>query len=113
MGLKHVTDSDFEQQVLQSPTPVLVDFWAAWCQPCQMIAPVVEQVAQEFQDRLSVAKLDVDANQRTAASYNVQSIPTLLIFKDGKEVKRLVGFMPKARLAGEVQRVIATVASTA
>lgn len=111
MGLKQVSDADFEQQVLQSQKPVLVDFWAAWCGPCQMIAPVVEQVAEEYTDSLSVVKLDVDANQRTAMGYGVQSIPTLLIFKDGKEVKRLVGYMPKERLVGEVQRVIGTVAT--
>ncbi|HEV3309041.1 MAG TPA: thioredoxin [Chloroflexota bacterium] len=111
MGLTHVTDADFEQQVLKSDKPVLVDFWAEWCQPCQMIAPIVEQVADQYKDELSVAKLDVDTNQRTAMTYGVQSIPTLLIFKDGKEVKRLVGFMPKDRLAGEVQRVIEVVAT--
>lgn len=111
MGLAQVTDGDFEQKVLQADKPVLVDFWATWCGPCQMIAPVVEQVAEEYKDVLSVAKLDVDANQRTAMTYGVQSIPTLLIFKDGKEVKRLVGFMPKDRLAGEVQRVVGAAAT--
>jgi thioredoxin 1 len=113
MGLKQVTDSDFEEQVLNSPQPVLVDFWAAWCGPCQMIAPVVEQVAEEFKDALRVVKLDVDTNQRSATSYGVQSIPTLLIFKDGKEVKRLVGFMPKDRLSGEVSRIIGGVPASA
>jgi len=78
-----------------------------------MIGPVVMQVADEFKDSLSVVKLDVDSNQRTAMTYGVQSIPTLLIFKDGKEVKRLVGYMPKDRLAGEVKRVIGGVAATA
>jgi thioredoxin 1 len=113
MGLPQVTDANFDQQVLQSEKPVLVDFWAAWCGPCQMIAPIVEQVAHDFKDSLSVTKLDVDTNQRTAMTYGVQSIPTLLIFKGGKEVKRLVGFLPKERLAGEVQRVIGEVATTA
>jgi thioredoxin 1 len=113
MGLKQVTDSDFEEQVLNSPQPVLVDFWAAWCGPCQMIAPVVEQVAEEFKDALRVVKLDVDTNQRSATSYGVQSIPTLLIFKDGKEVKRLVGFIPKDRLSGEVSRIIGGVPASA
>lgn len=113
MALTHVTDSDFQQQVLDSSKPVLVDFWATWCNPCQMIAPIVEQVANEFVDTLKVVKLDVDANQRSAMNFGVQSIPTLIIFKDGKEAKRLVGFMPKERLAGEVQKVIGSVATTA
>lgn len=113
MALTQVTDADFKQQVLESSKPVLVDFWATWCNPCQMIAPIVEQVASEFADSLKVTKLDVDSNQRTAMTYGVQSIPTLVIFKDGKEVKRLVGFMPKERLAGEVQRVIGQVSATA
>jgi thioredoxin 1 len=113
VGLAHVTDEDFDRQVLQSGKPVLVDFWATWCQPCQMIAPVVQQVAEQFKDDLFVCKLDVDQNPRSAMNYGVQSIPTLLLFKDGKEVKRLVGFMPKERLAGEVSRVVGTVASNA
>ena len=111
MGLQHVTDADFEQEVLKSPQPVLVDFWAEWCGPCRMVAPVVEQVAEEYKDSLRVAKLDVDTNQQTAMAYGVQSIPTLIVFKDGKEVKRLVGFMPKERLAGEVQRAIGQAAT--
>lgn len=111
MGLQQVTDADFEQEVLKAGKPVLVDFWAEWCGPCRMIAPVVEQVAEEYKDRLQVAKLDVDTNQKTAMTYGVQSIPTLLIFKEGQEVKRLVGFMPKERLSSEVARVIGQVAT--
>jgi thioredoxin 1 len=106
-----VSDADFEQQVLKSPKPVLVDFWAAWCQPCLMLGPIVEQVAKEKADSLSVVKLDVDANQRTAMTYGVQSIPTLVLFMEGKEVKRLVGYMPKQKLADEVQRAIGETAT--
>jgi thioredoxin 1 len=101
-----VSDADFEQKVLNADKPVLVDFWASWCQPCLMIAPVVEQVADEFKDSLSVAKLDVDANQRTTMQYGVQSIPTLILFKGGKEVSRLVGFHPKEKIAGEIQQAM-------
>lgn len=106
-----VSDADFEQQVLQSAKPVLVDFWASWCQPCLMLAPIVEQVAGENTETLSVVKLDVDANQQTAMTYGVQSIPTLVLFREGKEVKRLVGYMPKQKLADEVQRVIGEAAT--
>jgi thioredoxin 1 len=101
-----VSDQDFQQTVLSSPTPVLVDFWAEWCGPCHMIAPIIEQVAEEYADRLKVVKLDVDANARTAMRYQVQSIPTLIIFKDGREAKRLIGYMPKQRLTEEIKRVL-------
>jgi thioredoxin 1 len=101
-----VSDADFEQQVLQSDKLVLVDFWASWCQPCLMLAPIVHQVAEENTESLSVVKLDVDANQQTAMTYGVQSIPTLVLFSEGKEVKRLVGYMPKQKLADEIQRAI-------
>lgn len=106
MGLKVVSDADFEQEVLQAEKPVLVDFWASWCQPCLMLAPIVDQLAADHADALSVAKLDVDANQRTAMTYRVQSIPTLVLFKDGREIKRLIGYMPKEKLVGEVSRAI-------
>ncbi len=107
-----VTDSDFEQRVLQSQKPVLVDFWASWCQPCLMMAPVVDQLADDYADHLEVAKLDVDANQRTAMTYQVQSIPTLVLFKDGQELKRLVGYMPKQKLTDEIQRAIGQTAES-
>ncbi len=106
MGATVVTDADFQQRVLDSTKPVLVDFWAEWCGPCRMLAPVVEQVASEFGDSLTVAKLDVDNNPRSSMHYGVQSIPTLILFKDGKEVKRLVGFMQKERLAGELRSFV-------
>ncbi|HUU65524.1 MAG TPA: thioredoxin [Dehalococcoidales bacterium] len=84
--------------VLQAKTPVLVDFWAAWCAPCRMVAPVVEELAKEYESKVSFVKLDVDQNPRTASQYGIMSIPTLLIFKNGAPVSNIVGFRPKADL---------------
>ena len=97
-----VTDGSFQQDVLQSGEPVLVDFWASWCQPCRMVAPVVEEIATENSGKLKVLKLDVDENQTTAMNYNVSSIPTLILFKDGQPVERIVGFNPKDRLMSKI-----------
>ena len=93
-----VNDSNFDQVVLQAKTPVLVDLWAPWCAPCHMVAPVVEELASEYEGRVSFAKLNVDQNPRTASRYGIMSIPTLLIFKDGKPLSNIVGFRPKAEL---------------
>jgi thioredoxin 1 len=93
-----VNDSNFEQIVLQAKTPVLVDFWAEWCGPCRMVAPVVEELAEEYDGRVSFAKLDVDQNPKTASQYGIMSIPSLIIFKNGGPVSNLVGFRPKADL---------------
>jgi thioredoxin len=97
-----VTDGTFQQDVLQSNEPVLVDFWASWCQPCRMVAPVVEEIATENSGKLKVLKLDVDENQNTAMQYNVSSIPTLILFKGGEPVERVVGFSPKDRLLSKI-----------
>lgn len=94
----HVTDGTFEQEVVNSEGPVLVDFWAEWCAPCKMIAPVLEQIATEQGDTLKIAKMDVDVNQVVAQQFGVMSIPTLILFKGGEPVERLVGYMPKEQL---------------
>ena len=101
-----VTDDSFAADVLASTTPVLVDFWAAWCGPCKMVAPVLEEIAQEKAGVLTVAKIDVDANPSTARDFQVVSIPTLILFKDGKPVTRIVGAKGKAALLKEIADVI-------
>lgn len=93
-----VNDINFDQIVLQAKTPVLVDFWAAWCGPCRMVAPIVEELASEYEGRVSFAKLDVDQNPKIASQYGIMSIPTLLIFKNGAPVSNIIGFRPKADL---------------
>ena len=92
------TDQNFEEEVLKSDKPVLVDFFAVWCGPCQMMAPIIEELAKDMGDKAKVGKLDVDANQETAGKYNVSSIPTLIFFKDGQEVERVMGVQSKEEL---------------
>lgn len=99
----HLTEQNFEQEVLKSNVPVLVDFWAEWCGPCRALAPIIEELAVELQGKMKVAKLDVDAAQDLAGNYNVMSIPTLLIFKNGEPVEQMVGAMPKAQLMTKIK----------
>ncbi|MCX8103744.1 MAG: thioredoxin [Candidatus Bipolaricaulota bacterium] len=99
----YVSDSTFTKEVLQSSQPVLVDFYADWCGPCRAIAPIVEEIAHELSNRLKVVKLDVDQNQEIAMQYGVQSIPTLLLFKNGKEIERLIGYMSKSKLLSKIE----------
>lgn len=102
-----VSDSTFQAEVIESDVPVLVDFWAAWCSPCKMIAPVVEELAAEYAGRVKMAKVDIDANPVTPGQFGVMSIPTLLVFRGGRAEKRIVGYQPKARLKGELDAVLA------
>ncbi|MFI5243607.1 MAG: thioredoxin [Gemmatimonadales bacterium] len=96
-----VTDADFETQVEKNAGVTVVDFWATWCGPCRMIAPILDQLAVEYQGKVRVAKLDVDSNQKTAMRFNVRSIPALLFFKDGKLVDQVIGAVPKAALSAK------------
>jgi thioredoxin 1 len=98
-----ITDDNFQTEIESADGLAMVDFWAAWCGPCRMIAPIVEQLATEYEGKLKVGKLDVDANQRTSARFNVRSIPTILFFKDGKVVDQVVGALPKPMLEKKIQ----------
>ncbi len=102
MKPKHITDTDFELEVLKSDRPVLVDFWAEWCGPCKMIAPVVEELAVDYDNKLKIAKMDVDANPRTSALFGIRSIPTLMIFKNGSVVEQIIGAVPKKQLVERI-----------
>jgi len=102
-----VTDTTFKSEVLDSDVPVLVDFWAAWCAPCKMIAPIVEELAGEYEGRIKVVKMDIDANPQTPGSLGIMSIPTLMLFRGGQAEQRIVGYQPKASLKAKVEAVLA------
>jgi thioredoxin 1 len=106
-SVSEVTDNNFQAEVLESDVPVLVDFWAPWCGPCRAVGPVVEEIANEKAGQLKVSKLNTDENQQTAIQYNVLSIPTLIVFKNGQEVKRVTGAYPKHRLEAEIEPALA------
>ncbi|WP_374480369.1 thioredoxin TrxA [Zoogloea sp.] len=102
-AIKHVTDSSFEADVLQSAKPVLVDYWAEWCGPCKMIAPALDDAAVTFADRLNVAKINIDENQQIPSQYGVRGIPTLMLFKEGQVVATKVGALSKSQLAAFIE----------
>ena len=100
--IKHVTDGDFQAEVLENEHPVLVDFWAPWCGPCRVVAPVLEEIAGE-RENLRIVKVNIDENQQTAMNYQILAIPTMVLFRDGQEAKRIQGAMPKKRLEAELE----------
>lgn len=101
-----VLDSTFKSEVLDSQTPVLVDFWATWCAPCRAIAPALDELASQYKGKLKIAKVDVDENQQIAQQFGVRSIPTLLMFKGGRVVEQLVGAAPKSKLEDSIKKVL-------
>ena len=101
-----ITDDSFQSEVVESPIPVLVDFWAVWCGPCRMVAPIVDELAVEYDGRVKVGKVDVDSEQKIAADYGIRSIPTLLIFKNGELAEQVVGAVPKKQLVEKLEGVL-------
>ena len=99
MAIVHVSDASFEQDVLKSDTPVLVDYWAEWCGPCKMIAPILDEISRDYEGKLQIAKVNVDDNNGTAAKYGIRGIPTLMLFKNGAQVATKVGALSKSQLA--------------
>jgi thioredoxin 1 len=105
-SITEVTDTNFQAEVIESDTPVLVDFWAPWCGPCRVVAPVLEEIASQRED-LRIVKLNVDDNQQTAASFGIMAIPTMVLFRNGQEAKRIQGALPKKRLEAELEPALA------
>ena len=99
----HLTDDMFENEVIKSDVPVVIDFWATWCGPCRMIAPIIEEMANEFEGKAKICKLDVDNNQQTAMQFGIRSIPTVLIFKNGEVVESIVGAVPKQQIVSKLE----------
>lgn len=106
MAVKEVTDQTFESEVLQNPGVTLIDFWAPWCGPCRMLSPIVEELAQTYGDRATIAKMNVDDNPETPGRYGIQGIPTLMLFKDGELVDTMVGLQPKEVLAERLEAAL-------
>ena len=109
--VKHITDNSFEQDVLQSSKPVLVDFWAEWCAPCRMIGPIIDQVASDFASSATVVKLNVDDNTASAQRYGIKGIPTLILFSEGKEVERVVGATSKDAITRIIEKYVSVPAA--
>ena len=107
MSANPVTDSSFDQDVIKSEIPVLVDFWAPWCGPCRMVAPVVEEISQQYEGQIKVVKVNTDENPNVASQYGIRSIPTLMIFKGGQRVDMVVGAVPKTTLANTLEKHLA------
>lgn len=103
MGAVHVSDNNFKKEILDEKIPCLVDFWAEWCGPCKRVAPIVEELAEEYRGKCKIAKLNIDDGQRTASDFGVMSIPTLIFFRDGKAVNQVVGALSKSELKSKIE----------
>jgi len=104
--LLQVTDGNFEEEIVNSDIPAMVDFWAEWCGPCKMVGPVVEELAQEYKGKIKIAKMDVDSNRDTPAKFGIRNIPTLILFKDGEVAKMIIGAQPKSQIYGELKKLL-------
>ena len=107
-SIVHTSDATFDKDVLKSDKPVLLDFWAEWCGPCKMIAPILDEIADTYKDKIRIAKLNIDDNPQTPPKFNIRGIPTLILFKDGQPVKTVIGAYPKKKLEQELEPALAT-----